>query len=277
MIVRHISRALLLCFFLSLVGTNKAFLTESFAKILGRDHRSLFVRAPFYASSSYNNNENEPKQQQKQDNNDDASSSSISSGPPPSGDLGGYNPGDKLELQRESVVVGDPQIKVKKKEPSIEQILQELAMIQKQGPKKYCILGTRHCSFLHQQIIELLAYALVLSGNQVWTSGAGGTHMATIRGALRAGNDDLLHVVIPQSLSKQPKESRELLNDVTNLIQFPERDEMSLTVASQFCNSYMLNNTDQLIAFAFHESSTVIEATKEAKENDLVVTTLYLD
>ena len=37
-------------------------------------------------------------------------------------------------------------------------------------------LGTRHCSYLHQQIIELLAYALVLSGNHVFTSGAGGTH-----------------------------------------------------------------------------------------------------
>mmetsp|Transcript_7761 Transcript_7761/g.11173 ORF Transcript_7761/g.11173 Transcript_7761/m.11173 type:complete len:277 (-) Transcript_7761:294-1124(-) len=276
MIVRHISRVLLLCFFLSLVGTNKAFLTASFAKILGRADHQAFVTTAFSSSSSSNNvnNDNMDEQQQQYDNDGDLSTSSSSS---IRADLGGYKPGGKLELQRESVVVGDPQIKVKKKEPSIEQILQELAMIQKQGPKKYCILGTRHCSFLHQQIIELLAYALVLSGNQVWTSGAGGTHMATIRGALRAGNDDLLHVVIPQSLAKQPKESRELLNDVTNLIQFPERDEMSLTVASQFCNSYMLNNTDQLIAFAFHESGTVIEATKEAKEMDLVVTTLYLD
>ena len=54
------------------------------------------------------------------------------------------------------VLVGDPQIKVKKKEKSVSTILQELAAIQKQGPKKYCILGTRHCSYLHQQIIELL-------------------------------------------------------------------------------------------------------------------------
>ena len=62
---------------------------------------------------------------------------------------------DDFFSERE-VLVGDPQIKVKKKEKSVSTILQELAAIQKQGPKKYCILGTRHCSYLHQQIIELL-------------------------------------------------------------------------------------------------------------------------
>ena len=51
----------------------------------------------------------------------------------------------------------------------------ELREIQGQGPRKVCILGTRHCSYLHQQIIELLSYALVLSGNHVYTSGASGT------------------------------------------------------------------------------------------------------
>jgi len=51
--------------------------------------------------------------------------------------------------------VGDPQL-VKEKERSVTSILKELAAIQQQGPQKYCILGTRHCSYLHQQIIELL-------------------------------------------------------------------------------------------------------------------------
>lgn len=36
-------------------------------------------------------------------------------------------------------------------------------------------------AFCPQQIIELLAYALVLSGNHVFTSGAMGTNAATIR------------------------------------------------------------------------------------------------
>jgi hypothetical protein len=69
-------------------------------------------------------------------------------------DVGGYDPGESL--RREEVNVGEPQIKVIEKERNVTSILKELAAIQQQGPQKYCILGTRHCSYLHQQIIELL-------------------------------------------------------------------------------------------------------------------------
>lgn len=71
------------------------------------------------------------------------------------GGLGEFDPNKKIPIKRE-VLVGNPQLKVKKKDQSVTAILQELASIQKQGPRKYCILGTRHCSYLHQQIIELL-------------------------------------------------------------------------------------------------------------------------
>jgi len=111
----------------------------------------------------------------------------------------------------------------------------------------------------------------------VYTSGAGGTHAATIRGALRAESPDLLTVVLPQSLSKQPKESQKLLEQVEDVIEMPQNNDMSLDIASRICNSYLLSLTDQLISFAFHESSTVIEATKEAKKLDMLVTVLYLD
>jgi hypothetical protein len=111
----------------------------------------------------------------------------------------------------------------------------------------------------------------------VYTSGAGGTHAATIRGALRAERDDLLTVVLPQSMEKQPKESQELLQKVSDVISMPQNDNMGLDIASRICNSYLLSQTDQLISFAFHESNTVIEATKEAKKLDMLVTTLYLD
>jgi 1-aminocyclopropane-1-carboxylate deaminase/D-cysteine desulfhydrase-like pyridoxal-dependent ACC family enzyme len=121
------------------------------------------------------------------------------------------------------------------------------------------------------------AYALVLSGNHVYTSGAGGTHAATVRGALRAAQQDLLTVVLPQSMERQTKESQELLRNVENVIEMPQNNEMSLDMASHICNSYILSQTDQLISFAFHESNTVIEATKEAKELDMLVTVLYLD
>ena len=144
-------------------------------------------------------------------------------------------------------------------------------------PRKYCILGTRHCSYLHQQIIELLSYALVLTGNHIFTSGSPGTNAAAIRGALRAERPDLLTVVLPQSLAKQPDESQELLEQVEDVIENGRNDVLSLDVASRICNSDLLSRTEQLIAFAFHDSGTVIEATREAKSLDMVVTTLYLD
>lgn len=88
-------------------------------------------------------------------------------------------------------------------------VLQELTAIQQDGPRNVAILGTRYTSYLHQQIIELLTYANVLVGNHVFTSGASGTNAAVIRGALRAEKPELLTVVLPQSLYKQPKETQE--------------------------------------------------------------------
>lgn len=71
------------------------------------------------------------------------------------GGVGGYNPAEKLGLEREAAIVGDPQV-AQLESMNITMVLTELQAIQSQGPKKYCILGTRHCSFLHQQIVEML-------------------------------------------------------------------------------------------------------------------------
>jgi len=65
--------------------------------------------------------------------------------------------------------------------------------------------------------------------------------------------------------------------DVNDIIEMPENDKLSLDIASRICNSYMLSCTDHLVSFAFHESKTVIEATREARDLDMLVTTLYLD
>ena len=71
------------------------------------------------------------------------------------------------------------------------------------------IIGTQQASDKHKQMIELLAYALVLSGNHVVTSGGGnGTNYAVIKGALRADNQDLLTVFLPQKLEDQPAETQ---------------------------------------------------------------------
>lgn len=141
----------------------------------------------------------------------------------------------------------------------------------------FCLIKYLKYFFFFFSILFCRSYALVLSENHVYTSGAMGTNAAAIRGALRAGRPDLLTVILPQSLSKQTDESQELLRGVTDLIAMPQNDEMNLDVASRLCNSKLLSETDQLVAFAFHESKTVIEATKEAKKLEMLVTTLFLD
>lgn len=124
--------------------------------------------------------------------------------PPPPGreDEFADSNGDSLQAQSSKVATLE-------RDPSFDTVLQELSAIQQDGPRNVAILGTRHTSYLHQQIIELLTYANVLVGNHVFTSGAGGTNAAVIRGALRAERPDLLTVVLPQSLYKQPRETQE--------------------------------------------------------------------
>lgn len=60
----------------------------------------------------------------------------------------------------------------------------------------------------------------LLQKNHIYTSGASGTNAAVIRGALRAERPELLTVILPQSLKKQPPESQELLSKVRFIIIF---------------------------------------------------------
>lgn len=128
--------------------------------------------------------------------------------------------------------------------------VQELLAIQQQGPRSIGFFGTRNMGFMHQELIEILSYAMVitvrcynwilvcglvrtqfciskfsilyvpdllhnfLQKNHIYTSGASGTNAAVIRGALRAERPELLTVILPQSLKKQPPESQELLSKV---------------------------------------------------------------
>lgn len=138
--------------------------------------------------------------------------------PPPPGreDEFADSNGESLQQQR-----GEARLATLERDISVDTVLQELSAIQQDGPRNVAILGTRHTSYLHQQIIELLTYANVLVGNHVFTSGAGGTNAAVIRGALRAERPDLLTVVLPQSLQKQPKETQEQVSG--NLAQLSLR------------------------------------------------------
>jgi len=131
------------------------------------------------------------------------------------------------------------------------------------------------CRFLC--ILLSSSYALVLSGNHVFTSGAGGTHQAAIRGGLRAEKPELLTVILPQSLEKQPEDGQALLKKVKDLIEMPENDGLPLSEASRICNKALVNRASQLIAFAFHDSSAVLEAVELARSQNKPVTMLFMD
>ena len=78
---------------------------------------------------------------------------------------------------------------------TLDALAMELATIQ-QSAKKVAIIGSRNLPITHQQIIEILSYALVMQGNTVITSGgSSGTNAATIRGAMKA-NPDKLRVIL---------------------------------------------------------------------------------
>ncbi|KAL5769593.1 hypothetical protein ACOSP7_013747 [Xanthoceras sorbifolium] len=84
--------------------------------------------------------------------------------------------------------------------------------------------GTKHFLGLHHCLYKLK--------NHIYTSGASGTNAVVIRGALIAEKPELLTVILPQSLKKQPPESQELLSKVKTVIEKPHNDHLPLIEAS---------------------------------------------
>ncbi|KAF3548105.1 hypothetical protein DY000_02002447 [Brassica cretica] len=155
--------------------------------------------------------------------------------------------------------------------------IQELLAIQQQGPRSIGFFGTRNMGFMHQELIEILSYAMVITKNHIYTSGASGTNAAVIRGALRAERPELLTVILPQSLKKQPPESQELLSKVQNVVEKPHNDHLPLLEASRLCNMDIISQVQQIICFAFHDSKLLMETCQEAKNLRKIVTLFYLD
>jgi hypothetical protein len=155
-------------------------------------------------------------------------------------------------------------------------IMNNFNSIQLGGSRKLAVIGTQTLTDKHIQMIELLSYALVLSGNHIYTSGGGATNSAVIRGALRACNSNLLTVILPQSLGKQPPEMQALLMRVTDLIQQPQFDDLDFKEAAASCNTKILDAVDEVLAFVYHDSSTLIDAiSKMPKEK--TATKFFLD
>lgn len=159
---------------------------------------------------------------------------------------------------------------------SLDTLSQELAAIQQTGSKRIALLGSRHVPITHQQLIEMLSYAIVLGGNRIMTSGATGTNAAVIKGAMRA-DPNLLTVVLPQGIDLQPRESQEQLKQVMHLVENPDQNSLSLAAASAVCNSEIVARCQQLICFAFHDSTTLLTTCKEAEEQRKLVTLFYFD
>lgn len=160
--------------------------------------------------------------------------------------------------------------------PKLDTLAQELATIQQTGSKKIALLGSRHVPITHQHLIEMMSYALVLEGNRIITSGAAGTNSAAIKGAMRA-DPNLLTVILPQSLSRQSRESQKQLQQVIHLVENPANDHLSLGEASAICNRDIISRCQQLICFAFHDSHTLMKTCQEADEQRKLVTNFYFD
>lgn len=186
----------------------------------------------------------------------------------------------QIPTQAQSLVggSGESAVLVSEYKPSPDMdYLQELLAIQQQGPRSIGFFGTRNMGFMHQELIEILSYAMVITKNHIFTSGASGTNAAVIRGALRAEKPELLTVILPQSLKMQPPESQELLSKVKNVIEKPYNDHLPLIEASRLCNMDIISHVQQVICFAFHDSRLLMETCQEAKNLRKIVTLFYLD
>ena len=149
-------------------------------------------------------------------------------------------------------------------------------MLQDTGKRRIAILGSRHVPVVSIHLVELVARSLAQEGHSLITSGAQGVNAAVIRGVLDV-DPGRLTVLLPQSLERQPSESRTQLEQVLHLVEKPEHDELPLPMASSLCNQEIISRCDQLICYAFHDSETLLSSCRSAEDMGKVVTLLFFD
>jgi hypothetical protein len=158
----------------------------------------------------------------------------------------------------------------------IDTLAQELAMLQDRGRRRIAILGSRHVPVVSIHLVELVARSLAQEGHSLITSGSLGVNAAVIRGVLEV-DPGLLTVLLPQSLERQPLESRDQLERVLHLVERPEHDELPLPMASSLCNQEIIGRCDQLICYAFHDSETLLSSCRTAEDMGKVVSLMFFD
>ena len=149
-------------------------------------------------------------------------------------------------------------------------------MLQDRSKRRIAILGSRHVPVVSVHLVELVARSLAQEGHSLITSGSQGVNAAVIRGVLEV-DASRLTVLLPQSLERQPRESRDQLERVLHLVEKPENDELPLPMASSLCNQDIISRCDQLICYAFHDSETLIASCRTAEDMGKVVSLMYFD
>jgi len=149
-------------------------------------------------------------------------------------------------------------------------------MLQDTGKRRIAILGSRHVPVVSIHLVELVARSLAQEGHNLVTSGSLGVNAAVIRGVLEV-DPSRLTVLLPQSLERQPSESRDQLQRVLHLVEKPETDELPLPMASSLCNQEIIGRCDQLICYAFHDSETLLSSCRTAEDMGKVVSLMFFD
>jgi len=158
----------------------------------------------------------------------------------------------------------------------IDTLAQELAMLQDKGRRRIAVLGSRNVPVVSIHLVELVARSLAQEGHSLITSGAQGVNAAVIRSVLEV-DPAKITVLLPQSLDRQPRESRDQLERVLHLVEKPEHDELPLPMASSLCNQEIIGRCDQLICFAFHDSETLLASCRTAEDMGKVVSLMFFD
>jgi len=158
----------------------------------------------------------------------------------------------------------------------IDTLAQELAMLQDKGRRRIAVLGSRHVPVVSIHLVELVARSLAQEGHSLITSGAQGVNAAVIRSVLEV-DPAKITVLLPQSLDRQPIESRDQLERVLHLVEKPEHDELPLPMASSLCNQEIISRCDQLICLAFHDSETLLASCRTAEDMGKVVSLMFFD
>lgn len=149
-------------------------------------------------------------------------------------------------------------------------------MLQDRSKRRIAILGSRHVPVVSIHLVELVARSLAQEGHSLITSGSQGVNAAVIRSVLEI-DPGKLTVLLPQSLDRQPGESREQLERVLHLVEKPEHDDLPLPMASSLCNQEIISRCDQLICYAFHDSETLLASVRLAEDMGKVVSLMYFD